>query len=226
MTRICLLMATVLLAGCLYRIGESDPYPQRAREVHSTYLKSESGFGVDTSRPIFYDSFETTVDRHWEVLQTGSKTAGDVWKTTDKQANFGTRALTYGETDVITKDLTFGTAMLTSKAAVSLASTKNPVLIVFAGFQQTGSETDQTAFRAEASGDLGFNWTPLTPTSASTESVSEPVLKLGAGGSIWKRFEFSLANFKGGDVRLRLNLNATANSRKLVFIDDVLIADK
>jgi hypothetical protein len=226
MKRLYLLTAALTLVGCPYRLGESDPYPQKAREVHSSYLKSESGFGVDTSRPIFYDSFEATVDRHWELLQTGSKTSGDAWKTTDKQANFGSKALTYGENDVITKDLTFGTAMMTSKAAVSLASAKNPVLIVFAGYQLTGSETDQTAFRVEASSDLGFSWTPLVPTGAATDSISEPVLKQGANGSIWKRFEYSLAKFKGGDVRLRLNLNATASSRKLVFIDDVLIAEK
>ncbi len=228
--RIALLAPIALfVAGCpAFPVTDTDPNPQLARDLHGTYLKSELGFGVDSSRPLFYDSFEEqgvgVAPTKWQTVQPGSASGGDTWKTSATQTNFGTRSLTYGARDIIEQAAEPGKVTLTTKDAISLAVAADPVLVFFAGFLQTGQDSDVTAFGVEVSPDLGFNWTALVPTGAATGSIADPTVKPG-GGTIWRRFRFSLAPYKGQSVRLRLSLNATANSRKLVYIDDVLVAD-
>ncbi len=222
-----LLAGAMLMPGCApWRLNEADPIPQLARDQHGQYLKSDLGFGVDASRPYFYESFETFQSGTWEAVQTGTATTGDRWQAADAQAKFGSRSLTYGQSEVVANEVTFDKAFLTAKEAVSLVSAKKPVLIVFCGFLLTGQEGDKTAVRIEASPDLGFTWTPLAPTGTASSSLEGPIKKPADTASLWKRYEYSLASFTGGTVRLRIALEATANSRKLVFVDDLLVAEK
>jgi hypothetical protein len=224
-----LLVGLALLApGCAVRVNAADPNPQLARDQHGQFLKSDLGFGVDARNPYFYDSFEAFPQGWpaWEAVQTGTTTGGDLWKGTDKQANFGSRALTYGETDVILKEAAFGKATLTTKDAISLATAKKPVAILFAGFVMTGQADDKTNVRLEASPDLGFTWTVLTPTGVAAASLDGPTKKPADEAKLWKRYEYSLSSYAGGTVRLRLSLEATAASRKLVYLDDLLVAEK
>lgn len=224
------LPALLLVAGCAYRLNEVDPNPQLARETHGAFLRSEKGFGLDpTKANYFYDSFEDTQPGmpptgKWIAVQSGSNSVGDRWKASAAQSNFGSRSLTYGESDVILKELDFGKVTLTTKDAISFQDTSDPRLVLFAGFLQTGQSNDQTALRVEVTSDLGFTWTTLMPTGTDSATIAQPVKKPGEG-PIWARHLYNLAPYKGQSVRLRLTLSASANSRKLPFLDDILVVD-
>ncbi|MBM3270913.1 MAG: hypothetical protein FJZ01_25045 [Candidatus Sericytochromatia bacterium] len=162
----------------------------------------------------------------WDLVPASPAEGADAWKPSTTQANFGSRAVTYSAADVIVKETSFGQATIATKEAISLVGASRPVLIVFAGFLVTGPATDRTALQVEASPDLGFTWAALTPTGAATSSLDGPTKLAASAANLWKRYEYSLAGYAGGSVRLRIGLAASANSRKLAFVDDVLVAEK
>lgn len=207
-----------LLAGCV--IGDKDPDPNvlAARQVHADFIKGASGFDADPNRGLFYDSFEDGTLGKWMGTNPNS---GDTWQVSSHQTNFGAKSLTFGNQAAITKALEFGEATLATKEAISLTKAVKPILIVFARFDRQGPTTDETAFKVEISPDLGFSWEAVTPKDASISVVTSP----SDPERSWKRYRYDLSAYASQSIRLRFNLKATLSDRKLLYLDDVLLAE-
>ncbi|HEY9764781.1 MAG TPA: hypothetical protein V6C82_00360 [Chroococcales cyanobacterium] len=207
-----------LLCGCT--LGEADgTIPVAARQVHANYIMGDKGFGLDPSRAIFYESFENGSLDHWLTTQPGA--SGDSWRVGNKQIHFGASSLTYGQGEVIGKGIEFGEATIATKEVIALQKAKKPVLILFALFDRQGAAGDRTAFQAEASNDLGFHWEPLKPIG-----FGDPVIAAVDDPSReWKRFRYDLTPYAGQPIRLRINLRASLSNRKLLYLDDILVAE-
>ncbi|HBN07573.1 MAG TPA: hypothetical protein DD435_02645 [Cyanobacteria bacterium UBA8530] len=207
-----------LLGGCA--LGEADStIPVAARQVHANFIMGEKGFGLDPSRAIFYESFENGNLDRWLTSQAGA--SGDTWRVANKKIHFGASSLTYGQGEVIGKAVEFGEATLATKEVIALQKAKKPVLILFALFDRQGAAGDRTAFQAEASNDLGFHWDSLKPIAAS-----DPVIAAADDPSReWMRFRYDLTPYAGQPIRLRLNLRSSLSNRKLLYLDDILVAE-
>lgn len=210
------LFASLLLGGCVLGDAEVDPNAVAAREVHAAFVRSEKGFGLDPNRNVFTESFEASTLGNWVSTQAGS----DLWRVGTQQRHFGSYSLTYGQGNVIGKGIDWGEATLATKDVISLAQATKPALILFARFDQQGATSDQTAFRVEASTDLGFTWEPLTPLGST-----EALIDSAKANREWKRFRFDLTSYAGQGIRLRINLKATLSSRRLLYLDDLLVVE-
>jgi hypothetical protein len=211
-------LAALVCTGCTFGTITTNSNTTIARQIHSDYLKSDQGFGVDPNRQLFHDSFETGLTQ-WVAPNANS--SGDVWKGDSSHPHYGLYALTYGGNAVISKAVDFNQVALATKDAISLTGAQKPVLILFACFDQQGPSGDETAFKASVSDDLGFNWVPIVPQDATSS-----VIEAGATPSHdWKRYRYDLSAYKDEAIRLRIDIKASLSNRKLLYIDDVLVAE-
>lgn len=210
-------LLTCLLAGCVMGDSDADPNVLAARQVHADYLKGASGFDADPNRGLFHDSFEEGLSK-WTASNPGS---GDTWQLSSAQSNFGAKSLTFGNQAAITKALNFNDATLATKDTISLTHAVKPVLVVFARFDRQGPTTDETSFKVEISPDLGFSWDALTPQDATSSVITSPLDPERA----WKRYSYDLSAYASQSIRLRFNLKANLSDRKLLYLDDVLLAE-
>lgn len=208
----------LICTGCVFGSTDADPNVLAARQIHSDYIKSEQGFGLDPGRALFYDSFEGHLAQ-WVV--PASNLAGDTWRASTTRAHYGSWALSYGGNAVISKAIEYGKVPLATKDAISLAGAQKPVMVLFACFDRQGPTGDETAFKVSVSPDLGFTWTDLTPQEAATPSIeagTDPKLE-------WKRYRYDLSAYKDQAIRLRIDVQASLSNRKLPYIDDLLVAE-
>lgn len=217
------LLATLLLAGCTYgdKLTSTNPYETAARTTHGDFLKGTQGFGIDPAAPYFYDSFESYLAGTWLGRAPTSTSLSDSWSSSTMATNFGTTSLTYGNNNQINRATEFGEATITTKDVISLTKARKPALVFFALFDQRGSQDDQTAFQVEVSPDLGFSWTALTASGLSTSSVAAPANPT----KVWNRYRYDLSSYAGQVVQLRFSIKASMGDRKLLFLDDVLVAE-